>query len=163
MKTIIQLVIQTSLKNEVLTDLHERAVGEHLGIDKTLGQLHKCNYWPGYYIDICEWCRNCSTCASHKSPTAKACAPLQPIVTSHPLQLVVTDILGTLPESSAGNLYVQCTLYVLFLTTLPSNTKAHAIPNQKAVTAARKMVDVFLSAVLSPRVTPLRPTCRLRL
>ena len=93
-KTVVQLVIPTSLKEEILTDLHEGAVGGHLGTDKTLGRLRERYYWPGHYNDVREWCRNCATCASRKSPSPKACVPLQPIVTSHPLQLVAMDILG---------------------------------------------------------------------
>ena len=137
-KTVIQLVIPMSLKEQVLADLHEGAVGGHLGADKTLGRLRERYYWPGYYNDVCEWCRNCPTCASRKSPSPKARAPLQPIVTSRPLQLVATDILGPLPESPAGNLYV-----LVVSDYFTRYSEAYAIPNQEAVTVARKLVDEF--------------------
>ena len=131
-------MIPTSLKEEVLTDLHDRAVGGHLGIDKTLGRLRERYYWPGYYNDTCEWCRNCPTCASRKNPAPKARVPLQPIVTSRPLHLVATNILGPLPETPAGNLYV-----LVVSDYFTRYTEAYAIPNQEAVTVARKLVDNF--------------------
>ena len=76
-------MIPTSLNEEVLTDFHEGAVGEHLRTDKTLGQLHECNYSPRYYTDISEWCCNCSTCASHRAPLPRHVhhySPLPPAV-----------------------------------------------------------------------------------
>lgn len=100
---MLQIVLPEALKEEVLKDLHEGTVGGHLGTDKTLSRLRERFYWPGHYNDVREWCRNCATCASRKSPAPKARAPLQPIVTSRPLELVATDIMGPLPESSTGN------------------------------------------------------------
>ena len=35
----LQVVVPTSLQKEVLTELHEGALGGHLGVDKTLGRL----------------------------------------------------------------------------------------------------------------------------
>ena len=96
-------MIPASLKQEVLADLHEGVVGGHLGADKTLGRLRERFYCPGHYTDVRDWCHNCSACASRKTPAPKARAPLQSIVTSRPLELVATDILGPLPESPAGN------------------------------------------------------------
>ena len=75
-------------------------------IDKTLAQLRERFYWPGYYSDTQEWCRNCAQCASCKSLAPKARAPLTSIKTGYPLQLVAMDILGPFPESPAGNSYI---------------------------------------------------------
>ena len=102
----LQTVIPDALTEEVLSDLHEGTMDGHLGADKTLGRLQERFYWPGHYSHVREWCRDCTVCASHKSPPASRRAPLQPITTSYPLQLVATDIMGPLPESTAGNSYI---------------------------------------------------------
>ena len=81
---VLQAVIPEALRPEVLADLHEGVVGGHLGTEKTLGRL-------GHYND----------CAASAPPAPKARAPLQPILTSRPLELVATDIVGPLPESQA--------------------------------------------------------------
>ena len=81
-------------------------MGGHLGMDKTLGRLKERFYWPGHHNDVQEWCRNCVVCAQRKSPSTKPRAPLQPITTSYPLQLVATDIMGLLPKSPSGNYYI---------------------------------------------------------
>ena len=135
---ILQVVIPSTLREEVLTDLHEGAGGGHLGTDKTFGRVRERFYWPGYYEDVREWCRSCGTCAQRKSPTTKPRAQLEPIVTSYPLQLVAVDILGPLPESPAGNSYV-----LVVADYFTRYTEAYAIPNQEATTVANKLVDEF--------------------
>ena len=135
---VLQAVIPDALKEEVLSDLHEGVMGGHLGADKTLGRLRERYYWPGHYNDIRDWCRNCAVCATRKTPTPKARAPLQPIVTSYPLQLLATDIVGPLPESPAGNSYV-----LVVADYFTRYMEAYPIPNQEATTVARRLVDEF--------------------
>ena len=102
----LQIVVPPTLREEVLTDLHEGALGGHLGIDKTLCHLQERFYWPGYHNDDHDWCSTCGVCASRKDPSPKAKAPLTNILTGYPLQMVAMDIVGPFPESVAGNTYV---------------------------------------------------------
>ena len=88
----MQVVVPEVLKDEVLTQLHEGAVGGHLGIDKTLARVKKRFYWPGYFNDVRDWCSSCGVCATRKTPTPKARAPLTSIVTGYLLQLVAMDV-----------------------------------------------------------------------
>ena len=141
----LQVVIPASLKQEVLADLHEGVVGGHLGADKTLGRLRERFYWPGHYTDVRDWCHNCSVCASRKTPAPKARAPLQSIVTSRPLELVATDILGPLPESPAGNSYI-----LVVADYFTRYTEAYPLPNQEATTVARQLVDEFFLRFAPP-------------
>ena len=134
----LQAVVPDRLRKEVLSDLHEGALGGHLGSDKTLGRLKERFYWPGHYNDVREWCRNCAVCASRKSPTAKPRAPLEPIIVSYPLQLVAVDILGPLPESESGNSYI-----LVVADYFTRYTEAYPLPNQEATTVANKLVDEF--------------------
>ena len=134
----IQTVIPEALHSEVLTDLHEGTMGGHLGMDKTLSRLKERYYWPGPYNDVRDWCRNCGICAARKTPTPKARAPLQAVVTSYPLQLVAVDILGPFPESPAGNSYI-----LVVADYFTRYTEAYPIPNQEATTVANKLVEEF--------------------
>ena len=54
------------------------------------------------------------------------------------MQIVAMDILGPLPESEAGN------SYILVVTDYFTRwTEAYAIPNQEAITVAKKLTDEF--------------------
>ena len=136
--SVLQQVIPEVLRKEVLKNLHEGTMGGHLGIEKTLARLRERFYWPGYHSDTQEWCRNCAHCASRKSPAPKARAPLTSIKTGYPLQLVAMDILGPFPESPAGN------SYILVVTDYFTRwAEAYAIPNQEAITVAKRLTDEF--------------------
>ena len=64
-------------------------------------------------------------------PTNKA--PLQSTKTDYPLQLVMMDIMGPLPESDASNRYILVVAdYVMHW------KEAYPIPNQEATTVAKK-------------------------
>ena len=80
---IAQTVVPQILHEEVLTDLHEGALGGHFGVEKTLARLKERFYWPGHYNDICDWCINCGTCVSQKTPNPKARPPLKSIQISY--------------------------------------------------------------------------------
>ena len=134
----LQIVVPPTLREEVLTDLHEGALGGHLGSDKTLCRLRERFYWPGYHNDVRDWCSTCGVCASRKDPTPKAKAPLTNILTGYPLQMVAMDIVGPFPESVAGNTYVLVVgdYFTRWM-------EAYPIPNQEATTVAKKLVNEF--------------------
>ena len=136
--TILQTIVPEALRKEVLADLHEGALGGHLGADKTLARLKERFYWPGHFNDVRDWCRNCGTCASRKSPVPKGRAPLKSVETGYPMQLVAMDIVGPFPESPAGNTHI-----LVVADYFTRWTEAYPIPNQEATTVARKLTDEF--------------------
>ena len=133
-----QLVVPTSLKPEVLRELHEGAASGHLGEEKTMSRLRERFYWPGQWNDVRDWCRTCATCAARKTAAPKQRAPLQTIPAGYPLQVVAMDILGPLPESESGNSYILVVgdYFTRWM-------EAYPIPNQEAATVARVLVEDF--------------------
>ena len=69
-------------------------------------------------------------------PTTRA--PLQSIKTGYPLQLVAMDIMGPFPESEAGNTHI-----LVVADYFTRWTEDYAIPNQEAVTVAKKLTEEF--------------------
>ena len=134
----LQLVLPASLREEAIRDLHEGAMGGHLGEDKTLGRVKERFYWPGYHNDVCEWIKRCGQCAARKTPAPKNRAPLQSVKTGYPMQLVAVDILGPLPESDAGNSYI-----LMVADYFTRWMEAYPIPNQEAHTVAKKITEEF--------------------
>ena len=134
----LQLVVPKSLRKEILKELHEGAMGAHLGEEKLLNQVKQRFYWPGHFNDVKNWCRTCPTCAVSKTPPKKPRAALHSIQSGYPLQIVATDILGPLPESSAGNSYLLVVgdYFSRFM-------EAYPIHNMEAPTVARVLLDKF--------------------
>ena len=65
-------------------------------------------------------------------------AQLKPIITSYPLQMVATDILGPLPESPLGDSYI-----IVVADYFTRYTQAYVIANQEMSTVAQKLVHKF--------------------
>ena len=63
-------------------------------------------------------------------------AALQPVKAGYPLQIVATDILGPLPKSKNGNVYV-----LVASDYFTRWAEAYAIPNQEAETVAKKLTN----------------------
>ena len=86
-----------------------------------------------------------ATCATRKSVGAKNRAHLQTIRTGYPMQVVVVDILGPLPESDGGNSYILVAgdYFTRWM-------EAYAIPNQEAKTVADKLVNELFCRFSSP-------------
>jgi hypothetical protein len=51
---LFQLIVPTCMREEILKDLHEGALGGHLGGDKTFGCMKERFYRPGYHNDVRE-------------------------------------------------------------------------------------------------------------
>ena len=71
-----------------------------------------------------------------KNPPKTRHGALQSIRTGYPMQMVAADIMGPLPASKNGNRYilVASDYFTRWI-------EAYAIPNQGAITVARKLVD----------------------
>ena len=95
-------------------------------------------YWPGHYRDVQDWIGQCLPCTTRKSPIPKRRAKLQTIHAGFPMQVVAVDIMGPLPITPTGNSYV-----LVVGDYFTRWTEAYTIPNQEAVTVAKKMVEEF--------------------
>ena len=132
----MQLVVPSSLRKEILHEIHQGVVSGHLGEQKMLDQIKERFYWPGMAEDIPNWCQTCASCATNKSPPTKARAPLQTVTAGQPMQVIAVDITGPFPESEAGNRYVLVVgdYFTRWM-------ECFAIPDQEAETVAKKLVD----------------------
>ena len=108
-----------------------------------------------------DWCKRCVVCSRRKGPAPKNQAALQPIKVGYPLQIVATDILGPLPKSKNGNMYV-----LVVSDYLTRWAEAYAIPNQEAETVAKKLTNEMFCRFSIPdirtRVDNLNPNWYLK-
>lgn len=98
-----QLVLPGAYKQQVWTTCHEQA--GHFGREKTLSFIRSRFYWAGQTKDVFDWCAACSRCTLRKMPSTSTKAPLVPIETTYPLELVTMDFLKLHPSTS-GHQYV---------------------------------------------------------
>ena len=97
---MLQLVVPGQYRQQVVQELHSGDMGGHMGTEKTHGRLKERFYWLGYWDDVRLFCEVCAGCATRKTSAPKRRAPLQPIQTGYPLEVVAMDLSGPFPESS---------------------------------------------------------------
>ena len=95
------IIVPQSLCKHFLTIAHE-TLG-HQGSDCTFSILSDSVYWVGMTRDVNHRCSHCFKCQVSKVPANKP-APLQPVITTRPWQMVAVDILKV-PASRTGKQY----------------------------------------------------------
>ncbi len=85
---------------------HEIPLAGHLGSDKTRQRILRRFYWPTVFKDIEEFCKCCEICQKASSRKVSP-APLMPLpIITEPFKKVAMDIVGPLPRSRSGNVYI---------------------------------------------------------
>ena len=129
-----QIVLPACFRNEVLSQLHDHM--GHMGRDKTLQLVWERFFWPKMAKDIEEYVRACRRCIQRKAPAKQA--PLIPIVTTQPLEVVSMDHL-TLEPSKGGfqHILVMTDLFTRYAVAVP-------VQNLSAVTTAKAFINHFV-------------------
>lgn len=100
-------VIPKSERAHLISLAHDLPTSGHLGVYKTFHKLSNRYYWPKMRADVAAYIRRCKTCSCQK-PEQKAPAGFmtgRPYV-SKPWELISADLVGPLPKSTHGYLYV---------------------------------------------------------
>lgn len=166
-QNILQLILPASLKEEAIRRCHSGMVGGHMGLRKTIEQVHRRFYWLTWRGDISRYCRRCIACCSYHRGKLARTAPLQPIEAGAPFERLSIDLTGPHCKSDRGHIWI--------LTCVDPYTKwAEAFPlrNKEAETVARVLVEQVFTrfgtpiALLSDRgnevdSTIMRSVCQL--
>ena len=133
------IVLPTTMRSTILHHLHECKTAGHMGETKTRHKVRQRYYWTGMVSDIKFHIRQCEGCAQRKGPQRKRRATLKQLKVGGPLERVAIDVLGPLPESEDGNLYV-----LVIGDYFTKWVEAYAIPDQTAETVATKIFEEFV-------------------
>ena len=85
-----QIIITQKLTTKVLQMMHDDQ--GIFGYSKTLQRAQKRYFWSQMSSQIDEWCKKCKVCQRRRNPVPANRAPLQPITTQRPGELVTMDI-----------------------------------------------------------------------
>lgn len=125
---IKQVVVPQCLQKQVLLWLHDRA--GHLGTEKVLPVARRRFFWRGMAKDVDNHCTKCNSCILRKTPSTQVSAPLVPIQSTYPLQLVSVDFLSLeAARSGVCNVLVMVdhfTRYAVAVPTLDQTAKTTA-------------------------------------
>jgi len=87
---IIQLVLPEG-ERHIWQLYHEQA--GHLGPEKPVSLIQRRFFWPQLSKEVTDRCAQCKQCVLRKAPNPRP-APLTPILTSAPLELLSVDFFG---------------------------------------------------------------------
>ena len=82
----LQLIVPKSLREEILTQLHNHPTAGHFGVTKTMQRVKSRFYWPYCRKDVQMWCARCALCSSKKGPSQRQKAPLAKYVVGSPME-----------------------------------------------------------------------------
>ncbi len=130
-----QLVLPSKYCRTVLTELHNNM--GHLGTDKVFNLVRARFYWPRMYSEIEEYITKRCHCLKSKPPNIHTRAPLEPITSTIPLELISIDFLH-LERSIGGYEYI-----LVIVDNFTRFAQGYPTRNKEAKTAADKLFNEF--------------------
>jgi hypothetical protein len=134
------IVVPAHLKAKVFAMYHD--LSNHKGaIEKIKRNL----FWVEMDADIKELNESCDVCQRTKVANRITKAPLKPIVVTRPWELIGIDVIGKLPKSSSGNLYI-----ILAIDYFTKWAEARAIRANDAASAAKFVFESIVCRFGTP-------------
>ena len=131
-----QVVLPQKFRRTVYRELHEEM--GHLGVERVLALARERFYWPYMRKDIEHFIHHTCKCLKQRPPSLHTREPLQPIVTTAPLQMLSIDFVH-LERSSGGYEYI-----LVLVDHFTKYAQAYPTRNKTAVTAADKIFNDFI-------------------
>ncbi len=133
--TRTQLVLPANYKQRVLKELHDNM--GHQGLDRTMSLIRERFYWPQMHNDVDHYVTKSCVCLKQKKPGKETRAPLQNIVTTHPLKLVSIDFLH-LDKCKGGYQYI-----LIVVDHFTRFAQAYATTSKSAKTVVEKLFNDY--------------------
>ena len=130
-----QLVIPKVYQPLVFKELHQDM--GHLGTERTLDLIRERFYWPQMHKDVEHFVTQVCECLKKKKPSKQTRAPLTPIQTTYPFELVSIDFLH-LEKCKHGYEYI-----LVVMDHFTRFAQAYATKNKSAKTVADKVFNDF--------------------
>ena len=99
-------VIPAALQHTIATEVHQGALGGHIGTTKLCGALRRRFYWVGQYSTARDVVKGCMRCVANKARLAAETKLRQPMTGERPWHHVHIDLWQPGLASAAGHKYV---------------------------------------------------------
>ena len=136
----LQFVVPTSLKKEILFQMHDSLVSGHLGRKKTKEKILQRFYWYSLKDDVNLYIQRCDTCAADKKPAKTPRAPMGSLRVGAPGDRIATDYLGPFPVTDRGHRYI-----LLFTDHFTKNVEIVPVCDMSAEVCAQKLLNEVIS------------------
>ena len=103
---LIQVVLPESLRPRLLQLAHYAIVAGNPGLNGMYYHIRRHYYWPHLAADVAATVRNCASCAKNRVKLRRRTTLLKLFPATRPLESVSIDILGPLPKSKRGKLFL---------------------------------------------------------
>jgi hypothetical protein len=98
--TRLFIPLETTLREQLLTEFHSTPLGGHSGVRGTIARLAASFAWPHMAKDVQQFVQQCSVCQQHKYPTHKPYGLLQPLpIPQQVWEDISMDFITHLPSS----------------------------------------------------------------
>jgi len=135
----VQIVVPEKLRPRVLLAHHSSAVAGHPGVRRMYNTLTRGYYWPTMIVDVHATVRACETCARDRMQFIQHTNPLKLFPAKRPLDDVAIDIMGPLPKTTHGKLYI-----LVMMDRYSKLCRLAAMTNVRAETIARAFVEEWV-------------------
>ena len=105
-QTIVQAVLPSSLRHRLLRLAHHSPLAGHPGQTRLHRRLRRSYYWPHMAAHVGAAVRECAPCAKNRLRLLRKASQMKLFPATAPLESVAIDILGSLPKSSRGYLFM---------------------------------------------------------
>ena len=140
-----KLVVPSSLKESIISSLHDDPLCDHLGQNNTVRLVKEKYIWHGMTSDCNDYVSTCAACNVKKKPQQRPKAAFRSFHAGSHMECVHVDILGLFKTSVHGNSYV-----VMLIDQFTKWIECLPIPNRSAETVARMLVDDFIARMGCP-------------
>ena len=102
----LQRVVLKSLRSRILYLSHYSRLAGHPGSTRLYYTLRRKYYWPHMVNYVYATVRGCLSCTRTRGTTFKHHKPLKLFLAAGPMEFLAMGILGFLPKTVHGNVYV---------------------------------------------------------